>query len=135
MIVLTLSKLLLFLAIALVNRPTGVCNLLKVGFAIRYLIVIFIVSETVDTLPDECKNADVIPFDAIRMYAYERHTDENPLCDRNVINETKWYKATDDMVTNATKPEICGTTYALWLSGKLCTLVYVIVCYFSYNLI
>lgn len=51
------------------------------------------------------------------MYAYERQRGEPPLCDRNLINETKWYKATDDMVTNATRADICGTTYPLWLSG------------------
>lgn len=43
-----------------------------------------------------------------------------PICDRTIINETKWYKATDDMVTNETQIGLsCGTTYALWMQGNL----------------
>nr|XP_022322702.1 uncharacterized protein LOC111124130 [Crassostrea virginica] len=45
-----------------------------------------------------------------------------PICDRTIINETKWYKATDDMVTNETQIGLsCGTTYALWMQGTIPT--------------
>lgn len=76
------------------------------------------IAESIGQRLDVCAQAEIIPFDAIRMYAYERSSWETPLCDRNIISETKWYRATDDMVTNATKPDICGTTYPLWLLGK-----------------
>lgn len=75
------------------------------------------IAESIGQSVDVCAEAEIIPFDAIRIYAYERPPWETPICDRNVINETKWYRATEDMVTNATKPDICGTTYPLWLSG------------------
>lgn len=70
-----------------------------------------------EQVPDACKESEIIPFDSIRMYAYETPRGETPLCDRNLINETKWYRATDDMVTNATRADICGTSFPMWLSG------------------
>lgn len=77
----------------------------------------FLLSESQEQVPDACKNSEIIPHESMRMYAYGRQHDELPLCDRNLIQEAKWYRATDDMVTNATRPNICGTTYPLWLSG------------------
>lgn len=76
------------------------------------------IAESTGQSVDVCAEAEIIPFDAIRIYAYERPSWETPICDRNVINETKWYRATEDMVTNATKSDICGTIYPLWLSGN-----------------
>lgn len=84
----------------------------------------FLVSESQEQIPDVCQNSEIIPFDSIRMYAYERPRREPPLCDRNLINETKWYRATDDMVTNATKADICGTSFPLWLSGIIFMHIY-----------
>ena len=82
-----------------------------------------IFSESYGQHTDICGNLEVeiIPLNAIRIYAYETPPGEKPLCDRNIINETKWYKAANDMVTNATKPDICGTTYPIWLQGKQIT--------------
>lgn len=70
-------------------------------------------------VPNACKHYEIIPFDSVRMYAYEIPRTEPPLCDRNLINEEKWYRATDDMVTNETRANICGTTFPMWLSGIL----------------
>lgn len=78
-------------------------------------------SESKEQLPDACKDSELIPFESIRLYAYERLHGEPPICDRNLIQEAKWYRATDDMVTNATRANICGTTYPLWLSGTIPT--------------
>ena len=66
-----------------------------------------------------CAEATFIPFDSIRIYAYELPQGETPICDRNIIDETKWYRATEDMVTNATTAGICGTTFPMWLQGEL----------------
>lgn len=66
-----------------------------------------------------CAEATFIPFDSIRIYAYELPQGETPICDRNIIDETKWYRATEDMVTNATTSGICGTTFPMWLQGEL----------------
>ncbi|XP_078322917.1 uncharacterized protein LOC144622187 [Crassostrea virginica] len=79
----------------------------------------FLLSESTGQYSDICANAEVIPFEPIRTFVYELSQEDIPLCDKNIINETKWYKATEDMVTNATRENICSTTVPLWLQSNI----------------
>ena len=82
------------------------------------LLLGFLFSETTGNYSELCANAEVIPFESIRSYAYKLSDAEIPLCDKNIINETKWYKATEDMVTNATRKNSCSTIFPMWLKSK-----------------
>ena len=87
-------------------------------FLKNFLLIGFLLSESTRNYSDICANAEVIPFESIRSFAHELTQEDIPLCDRNLINETKWYKATEDIVTNATRENICSTTVPLWLQSK-----------------
>lgn len=65
-----------------------------------------------------CVKVEIILFDVICIYVYERFFWEMLICDRNVINEIKWYRVIEDMVINVIKFDICGIIYFLWLLGN-----------------